>query len=67
MSIWMTLSIFKKAKNGTFANKKRKNGATGLNLGILIELDSANNMVWVPFGHTSKSLRVRVKMPINGI
>ena len=55
------LSVFKKAKNGTLARKK--NGATGLKLGMQTQLDSANNMGWVPSGHTSSFLCVRQKMP----
>ena len=49
--------IKKRAKNGNFA---RKNGVTGLILGTQTQLDSANNMGWVPSGHT-KLLSVREK------
>ena len=36
--------------------KRRKNGATGLKLGMQIQLDFVNNMRWVPSGHTSSSV-----------
>ena len=48
-------------KNGTFTIKK--NGAAGLKFDMQTQLDSANNMGWVPSGHTSSSLCVRLNMP----
>ena len=33
-----------------------ENGATDLKLGMLTQLDSVNNMWWVPAGHTSSSV-----------
>ena len=53
------LSVFKKVKNGTLARKR--NGAIGLKLGMQTQLDSSNNMGWVPSGHTSSSLWIRLK------
>ena len=55
--IAIPLSVIKKAKICTFARRKN-----GLKLGMQT-LDSANNMGWVPSGHTSSSLCVRLKMP----
>ena len=67
MSIWPHPFLYSKKKkkkmgqNSTFARKK--NGATGLKLGMQTQLDSANSMGWVPSGHTSSSLCIRLKMP----
>ena len=52
--------IKKKAKNGTFARKM--NGATVIKLGMQTQLDSSNNMGWVPSSHTSSSLCVWLNM-----
>ena len=41
---------------------EKKNGAAGLKLGMQTQLDSANNMGWVPSGHTSFSLCVRLNV-----
>ena len=39
-----------------------KKGATGLKLSMQTQLHSANNVGWVPSGHTSSSLCVKLKM-----
>ena len=38
-------------------------GATDLKLGMHIQLHSRSNMGWVPLGHISSFLCVRLKMP----
>ena len=38
-------------------------GATDLKLGIHIQLHSRSNMGWIPAGHTSYFLCIRLKMP----
>ena len=48
------------AKSGTFARKK--NGATDLKLNMQTQLDSTNNMGWVPPGHASSTWYVMLKM-----
>ena len=53
----------KKAKDCTSALKKKKNGATHLKLDMQTQLNSVSNIRWVPSGHTSSSLCVRLKMP----
>ena len=55
MSIWPHPIMHKKeAKNGTYTRKN--NGSTGLKFGMQTQPDSANNMGWVPSGHTSSSV-----------
>ena len=59
----ISISIyFLKAKNGTFARKKRRMELQAQNFGMQIQLESVNNMGWVPSGYTSSSLCVRLKM-----
>ena len=57
------LSEFKKMSQKMVLLPGEKNGGTGLKLGMPAQLDSANNMGWVPSGHTSSSLCVWLKMP----
>ncbi len=44
----------------------KKDGAINLKLGMQTQLDSLNNMGWVPSGHTFSSLFVRQKNAKNG-
>ena len=53
------LSVLKEAKNGAFAEN---NEAVNLKLLYATQLDYANNMGWVPSGHTSSSVCVKLKM-----
>ena len=61
MSIWLYSEFFKKPKMVIFLDKKNRD--TDLKLGMKTELEYANNMGWVPSGHTSSSLCVKLKMP----
>ena len=53
-----------KPDNGIFARKTI--GATDLKLGMQTLLHSGSNMGWVPPGHTSSFLCVRLNMPKMG-
>ena len=55
------LSVFKKVKKLLMPTKKN-NAVTYLKLWHETQLDSANNIGWVPSGHTSSSLCVRLIM-----
>ena len=61
MSIWP--HSFHKKEPIMVLVLEKKNGATYLKLGMQTQLDSADNMAWVPSDHTSSSLCVRLNMP----
>ena len=55
MTVWPHPFFYlkKKEPNMVLSLPEKKNRATGLKLGMQTQLVSADNMGWVPSGHTS--------------